>query len=165
MVCAATTALKVAKDAFFASETSLDEWGRTVQASESLYQGFLSALNNSDISGFISRMDEIVSAAREAYNAMDELGTFSAFNQRNVAKSRAGYTQALDEYKLNPTAENKQKLEQANQQVMNDLRDSHQKTEDAYQAALRQIATERIKVKELWRFCKTFSLPFPSQLP
>ncbi len=155
---AATTALKVAKDAFFASETSLDEWGRTVQASESLYQGFLSALNNSDISGFISRMDEIVSAAREAYNAMDELGTFSAFNQRNVAKSRAGYTQALDEYKLNPTAENKQKLEQANQQVMNDLRDSHQKTEDAYQAALRQIATERIKGKELQdAFVKMFS--------
>ena len=145
----AKVALDVAKDAFFNSETSLDEWGRTVQASESVYSSFLTALNNSDISGFLSRMDDIVSAARNAYNAMDELGTFSAFNQRNVAKSRAGYTQALDEYKLKPTAENKQKLDQANQQVMNDLRDSHQKTEDAYQAALRQIATERLADKGL----------------
>ena len=155
---AATTALKVAKDAFFASETSLDEWGRTVQSSQSLYQGFLSALNNSDISGFLSRMDDIVSAAREAYNAMDELGTFSAFQQRNVAKGRAGYAQALDEYRLNPTADNKQKLQQANQKVMNDLRESHDKTEAAYQAALRQIATERISGKGMQdAFVKMFS--------
>ena len=155
---AATTALKVAKDAFFASETSLDEWGRTVQSSQSLYQGFLSALNNSDISGFLNRMDEIVSAARDAYNAMDELGTFSAFQQRNVAKGRAGYAQALDEYRLNPTADNKQKLQQANQKVMNDLRESHDKTEAAYQAALRQIATERIKGKDMQdAFVKMFS--------
>lgn len=154
----ATTALKVAKDAFFASETSLDEWGRTVQSSQSLYQGFLSALNNSDISGFLSRMDDIVSAAREAYNAMDELGTFSAFQQRNVAKGRAGYAQALDEYRLNPTADNKQKLQQANQKVMNDLRESHDKTEAAYQAALRQIATERISDKGMQdAFVKMFS--------
>ena len=155
---AATTALKVAKDAFFASETSLDEWGRTVQSTQSLYQGFLSALNNSDISGFLSRMDEIVSAARDAYNAMDELGTYSAFQQRNVAKGRAGYAQALDEYRLNPTADNKQKLQQANQKVMNDLRDSHDKTEAAYQAALRQIATERISGKGMQdAFVKMFS--------
>lgn len=155
---AATTALKVAKDAFFASESSFDEWGRTVQSSQSLYQGFLSALNNSDISGFLSRMDDIVSAAREAYNAMDELGTFSAFQQRNVAKGRAGYAQALDEYRLNPTADNKQKLQQANQKVMNDLRESHDKTEAAYQAALRQIATERIKGKDMQdAFVKMFS--------
>ena len=155
---AATTALKVAKDAFFASETTLDEWGRTVQSSQSLYQGFLSALNDSDISGFLSRMDDIVSAAREAYNAMDELGTFSAFQQRNVAKGRAGYAQALDEYRLNPTSDNKQKLAQANQKVMNDLRESHDKTEAAYQAALRQIATERISGKGMQdAFVKMFS--------
>lgn len=155
---AVTGALKVAKDAFKSSETSLDEWGRTVQSTQSLYQGFLSALNNADISGFLGRMDDIVSAAREAYNAMDELGTFNAFQQRNVAKGRAGYAQALDEYRLNPTADNKQRLQQANQKVMNDLRDSHDKTEAAYQAALRQIATERLSGKGLQdAFVKMFS--------
>lgn len=155
---AVTGALKVAKDAFKSSETSLDEWGRTVQSTQSLYQGFLSALNNADISGFLGRMDDIVSAAREAYNAMDELGTFNAFQQRNVAKGRAGYAQALDEYRLNPTADNKQRLQQANQKVMNDLRDSHDKTEAAYQEALRQIATERLSGKGLQdAFVKMFS--------
>lgn len=155
---AVTGAMKVMKDAFFASETALDEWGRTVKSAQSLYDGFLSALNNTDISGFLSRMDDIVSAARNAYNAMDELGTYSAFNQRNVAKARSGYAAALDAYKLNPTAENKQALAAANQQVLQDLRDSHQKTEDAYQAALKNLATTRLSSKELQdAFVKTFS--------
>ena len=72
---AAKAALDVAKDAFFASEANVDEWGRTVAASESLYQSFLTSLNNTDISGFLSRIDEIVTAARKAYDELDRLGT------------------------------------------------------------------------------------------
>lgn len=72
---AAKAALDVAKDAFFASEANVDEWGRTVAASESLYQSFLTSLNNTDISGFLSRIDEIVQAARKAYDELDRLGT------------------------------------------------------------------------------------------
>ena len=67
--------LGVAKDAFFASEATVDEWGRVMQSSQSLYEGFLNAINNGDISGFLSRMDEIVQAARAAYNELDTLGT------------------------------------------------------------------------------------------
>ena len=68
-------AMKVAKDAFFASEANFDEWGRTVAASKSVYEGFLTAINTGDISGYLSRIDEIVSAARTAYNELDRLGT------------------------------------------------------------------------------------------
>lgn len=157
-LAAAKGAIDVAKDAFFANEQQLDEWGRTVQASESLYQGFLNALNNTDISGFLTRMDDIVSAAREAYNALDDLNTYSAFNQRNEMKERAGYTKALDEYKLNPTADNKKALADANKAVIDGLRETQQKTEDAYMAALRQIATERLNDKKLQaEFVKVFS--------
>ena len=74
-LAAAKGALDVAKDAFFASEANVDEWGRTVAASESLYQSFLTSLNNTDISGFLSRIDEIVTAARKAYDELDRLGT------------------------------------------------------------------------------------------
>ena len=151
-------ALDVAKDAFFANEQQLDEWGRTVQASESLYQGFLNALNNSDISGFLTRMDDIVSAAREAYNALDDLNTYSAFNQRNEMKERAGYTKALDEYKLNPTADNKKALADANKAVIDGLRETQQKTEEAYIKALKDIATQRLKDKKLQEdFVELFS--------
>lgn len=72
---AGKAALTVAKDAFFASEATVDEWGRTMAASESLYTGFLTALNNSDVSGFLGRIDEIVGAARRAYDELDRLGT------------------------------------------------------------------------------------------
>lgn len=155
---AAKVALDVMKDAFFANEGNLDEWGRTVESTKSLYQGFLDALNNGDISGFLSRMDEIVSGARKAYDAMDELGTFTAFNQRNVAKSRSDYAKALDEYRLNPTADNKKTLSEANERVMGDLRESHKKTEDAYQAALRELAQQRLSSKDLQdAFVKAFS--------
>lgn len=72
---AAEGALKVAKDAFLASEANVDEWGRIVQSSKSVYEGFLTAINTGDISGYLSRIDEIVSAARAAYNELDRLGT------------------------------------------------------------------------------------------
>ena len=72
---AAEGALSVAKDAFFASEATVDEWGRVVDSSKSLYEGFLTALNTGDISGYLGRIDEIVTAARRAYDELDRLGT------------------------------------------------------------------------------------------
>lgn len=72
---AAKVALDVAKDAFFASEATVDEWGRVMDSSKSLYEGFLTAINTGDISGYLSSIDEIVSAARTAYDELDRLGT------------------------------------------------------------------------------------------
>ena len=74
-LAAGKAALDVAKDAFFASEATVDEWGRVMDSSKSLYEGFLTSLNTGDISGFLSRIDSIVQAARAAYNELDRLGT------------------------------------------------------------------------------------------
>lgn len=71
----AKVAIDVAKDAFFASEATVDEWGRVMDSSKSLYEGFLTALNTGDISGYLGRIDEIVTAARRAYDELDRLGT------------------------------------------------------------------------------------------
>jgi hypothetical protein len=46
-----------------------------MDSSKSLYEGFLTALNTGDISGYLGRIDEIVNAARTAYNELDRLGT------------------------------------------------------------------------------------------
>ena len=86
---AAKVALDVAKDAFFASEATVDEWGRTMQSAESLYQGFLTAINNGDISGYLNNMDSIVRAAREAYNAMDTLQTMKTIQSPQFSKQEA----------------------------------------------------------------------------
>lgn len=72
---ATAAAVKVAKDAFFENESAVDEWGRVVASAESVYKGFLNALNTGDISGFLSRIDDIVNAARAAYDELDRLGT------------------------------------------------------------------------------------------
>ena len=77
---ATTTALKVARDAFFASEANLDNWNRAVYSAQSAYEGFLVAINTGDISGFLNRISTIVQAARDAYNAIDALNTQKAIN-------------------------------------------------------------------------------------
>ena len=71
----AKAALDVAKDAFFASETNVDEWGQTVAAAESIYDSFLQSLNTGDFSGFLNRLSEVINKAKEAYNALDDLQT------------------------------------------------------------------------------------------
>lgn len=86
---AVTGALKVAKDAFFASEANLDEWGRTVDASKAVYEGFLTSLNTGDISGFLQRIDQIISAAREAYDELDRLGTQRTIDSPRLNAQRA----------------------------------------------------------------------------
>ena len=77
---AAEGALNVIKDAFFASEANIDEWGRSTRTAGDLYDGFLYSINTGDISGYLSRIDEIVSAAKEAYNELDRLSTQKAIN-------------------------------------------------------------------------------------
>ena len=84
---AASAALKVSMDAFFASEQNIDEWGRVVAAGEGVYEGFLTALNTGDISGYLNNINSIINAAREAYNELDRLSTQKAIdNSRSQAQ-------------------------------------------------------------------------------
>lgn len=84
---AASAALKVSKDAFFASEQNIDEWGRVVASGEAVYEGFLTALNTGDISGYLNNINSIINAAREAYNELDRLSTQKAIdNSRSQAQ-------------------------------------------------------------------------------
>ena len=84
-LAAGKVALDVAKDAFFASEANVDEWGRTIQSAQGLYEGFLNALNTGDISGYLSRMNDIVTAARAAYDELDKLGTMKTIQAPKVS--------------------------------------------------------------------------------
>ena len=127
---AVTTAIKVAKDAFFKNEQQLDEWGRTVEASKSLYSGFLNAINNGDISGFLSNINNITEAARAAYNALDELSTFNAFNQIQTQKTRTGFTEAMAGYRMGEGS--KEDVQKAAKAYQEELRTRQKKEEEAY---------------------------------
>lgn len=82
-------AVDVAKDAFFASEATVDEWGRITESAQSVYEGFLNAINNGDISGYLTRIDQIVEAARKAYNELDALGTMKTIQGPAMSKQEA----------------------------------------------------------------------------
>jgi len=138
---AAAAAMKVAKDAFFKNEQQLDDWGRTVKTSESLYNGFLNSINNGSIGGYLSNIDRIVKAAREAYDALDELATYNAFNQVNVEKTRTGLTESIADFREGSGT--KETVRSAGEAYKKELRDRQRLESQAYQKAVADMAAQR----------------------
>lgn len=140
-IAGVTGALKVAKDAFFANEQSLDEWEKTTESAKAVYNGFLDALNTGDISGYLGRINQIVDAARKAYDALDELGTYNAFNQVNVSRDKQRLTNAMADYREGKGS--KASVQAASGDVQKNLRELYLKQQSAYVAKINQLAAER----------------------
>lgn len=85
----ATTALKVAKDAFLQSESNIDEWGRTLKGAEGAYDIFLQTLNNGNWSNFFSNLSQAITGARDLYDAFDRLNSIKANNAVAIATTQA----------------------------------------------------------------------------
>ena len=149
-IAAVTGAAKVAKDAFFANEQQLDEWGRMTESCTSLYNGFLDALNTGDISGYLQRIKQIVDAARSAYDALDELGTYNAFNQVNVSRDKQRLTNAMADYREGKGS--KEEVRAASQAVLRNLDEKYNKQNDAYVAMANKLAAQYgVSAKDLMR--------------
>lgn len=145
---AAEAALNVAKDAFFNNEEQLDEWGRVVESSHSLYTGFLNALNTGDISGYLSNINQIVQAARDAYDALDNLGTYNAFNQINIERTRTNMTESIADYRGGQGS--KDAVKAAGEAYKKELQDRRRLENEAYLAAVKRVAAERgVSAKDL----------------
>ena len=140
-IAGVTGALKVAKDAFFANEQSLDDWEKTTESAKAVYSGFLDALNTGDISGYLGRINQIVDAARKAYDALDELGTYNAFNQVNVSRDKQRLTNAMADYREGKGS--KTSVQSASADVQKNLRELYLKQQGAYVAKINQLAAER----------------------
>ena len=138
---AAGVVADVAKDAFFKNEEQLDEWGRVVEGAQSVYEGFLSALNTGDIGGYLSNINNIIQAARDAYDALDNLGTYNAFNQVNVERTRTNMTQAIADYRTGDGTREQAKA--AGDAYKKELADRRKMEQDAYIAAIKETATQR----------------------
>ena len=138
---AVTTAVKVVGDAFKQNELIVDEWGRTMDSAKSLYKGFLNALNTGDISGYLHNINQIVSAAREAYDAMDKLGTFDAFNQMNEARLRNNLQSAINNYREGTGS--KASVDIAAGNLKDLLRARQDRQRDAYEKAVGNVAAQR----------------------
>lgn len=140
-VAAVTGALKVAKDAFFANETQLDDWNRAIQSAEGVYKGFLNALNTGDISGFLTSIDTITEAAKAAYDALDNLSTFNAFNRVNLQRTRTGMTEAIAGFRLGETS--KEDVKKAAEAYKKELIERQRLEQEAYSQKIREVAAQR----------------------
>lgn len=136
-------ALDIVRDAFFKNEEHLDDWGRTVKGCESLYNGFINALNTGDISGYLSNIDDIISAARDAYNALDELSTFNAFNQINNAAGRTDLQNAINDFRSQGGKGDRSRVLAAAAVYKQNLTERQQLERAAYEAEVANYARQR----------------------
>lgn len=81
----AKAALNVAKDAFFESETNIDEWGRTVEGAKGAYTIFLDTLNNGNWSNFFNNLSMAIQGSRDLYDAFDRLQSIKSNNAAAIA--------------------------------------------------------------------------------
>lgn len=137
---AVTTALKVAKDAFSSSRDMVDEWGRTIQSAQSIYDGFLNALNTGDFSGFINNMGRITQAAREAYDAISDLQLYNAFNGPNMADARTGLTEAIADFRSGTGS--KEDVKAAGEVLKKELDERRKREYDAYEKFVKEEAAK-----------------------
>ena len=80
-----TTAVQVAKDAFFQSESGIDEWGRTVEGAKGAYSVFLDTLNNGNWSNFFQNLQTAIRGGRDLYDVFDRLGSIKSNNAAAIA--------------------------------------------------------------------------------
>jgi hypothetical protein len=85
VVGVATTAVQVAKDAFFQSESGIDEWGRTVEGAKGAYSVFLDTLNNGNWSDFFQNLSAAIQGGRDLYDVFDRLGSIKSNNAAAIA--------------------------------------------------------------------------------
>lgn len=134
-------ALKVSTDALKQNEEFMDEWGATVESAKGLYDGFLNALNTGDFSGFFRSMDDIVLAARAAYDAMDELGTFNAFNQIQKEAAKTNFTQAVADFREGKIS--KEDAQAAADALKAELQTQADKERKVYEKTVKKLAKTR----------------------
>ena len=82
---AAAAAVKVAKDAFFQSESNIDEWGRTVEGAKGAYDVFLQTINGGNWTNFLQNLTAAIQGARDLYDSLDRLGSIKSNNQAAIA--------------------------------------------------------------------------------
>ena len=82
---AAGAAMKVVKDAFMASESGIDSWGRAMESAKASYDVFLQTLNGGNWSNFFANISDAVRGARDLYDAFDRLGSIKNNNKAAIA--------------------------------------------------------------------------------
>lgn len=93
-ISAGAAALKVAQTAMQENQRFTDEWGRITESARASYENFVNTLVSGDFSGYLSNMKAVIQTAREAYDALDAVGTANIFYNKSMAESELAIRQA-----------------------------------------------------------------------
>jgi hypothetical protein len=93
-ISAGAAALKVAQTAMLENQRYTDEWGRITESARASYENFVNTLVSGDFSGYLSNMKAVIQTAREAYDALDAVGTANIFYNKSMAESELAIRQA-----------------------------------------------------------------------
>lgn len=98
-ITAAALTIQTAKKAFEAfigsSQTLGDTFGATMQSAKTVVDNFVYAVSNADFSSFNSGLDDMISKAREAYAAYDQLSNTMMASSYVQATEGATYREAM----------------------------------------------------------------------
>lgn len=115
MLGTGTVALNTLKDAFMASESNIDEWGRTVEGAKGMYQTFIESLNRGDLTYFFRNMGKVRDAMREIYDLKDKVGSIAQNNSVAVSNQEATVAKLREDLANDPNnARLKEELKKAN---------------------------------------------------
>ena len=84
-ISAGAAAFQVMNKAMQENQTLTDEWARVTESAKATYESFVDSLVNADFTGFFQNLDDVISAARDAADAIDNLDTTTIFASKGMA--------------------------------------------------------------------------------
>lgn len=84
-ISAGAAAFQVMNKAMQENQTFTDEWARITESAKATYESFVDALVNADFTGFFQNIDDVIAAARDAADAIDNLDTTTIFANKGMA--------------------------------------------------------------------------------
>lgn len=147
-IAGAMMAIKGAGDAFKAvinsSQTIGDAFASTMSTAKTVTDNFIYALANADFSTFNNGLDDMISKAREAYSAMDQLGNTRMSVGFLQATSGSEYKKAMANARNKSLSvdERRQWLAVADKEMANLMEGQQTVARDATEAIRTQIASK-----------------------
>lgn len=126
------TALKVAQTAMLENQRYTDEWARITESAKASYESFVDSLVNADFSGFFSRIDSVISRAREAADAIDALDTTKIFNDTALAKLNLDVERYRSILKTSTDANEKASAKEAYEKALKEMQNISASNSSAY---------------------------------
>lgn len=141
------TALKVAQTAMLENQRYTDEWARITESAKASYESFVDSLVNADFSGFFSRIDSVISRAREAADAIDALDTTKIFNDTALAKLNLDVERYRSILKTSTDANEKASAKEAYEKALKEMQNISASNSSAYLNAAATILAKYVTTK------------------